>query len=129
MRQPHKMVKHTQTIRRLLPTNYLSVFDHFVGLALKELKKPEILNFVRRYLTHWPISCNLPLSIPPENIRKIRFSEVFRGIKSDIEKGCRPVVWNGLNPMFPLMESSQLIPIANQSTCLIKLMRQAWCLL
>ena len=36
--QPHKMVKHTQTIRRLLPTNCLSVFDHFVGLALKELK-------------------------------------------------------------------------------------------
>ena len=31
------MVKHTQTIRRLLPTNCLSVFDHFVGLALKVL--------------------------------------------------------------------------------------------
>ena len=27
------MVKHTQTIRRLLPTNCLCVFDHFVGLA------------------------------------------------------------------------------------------------
>ena len=33
-RQPHKMVKHTQTIRRLLPY-CLSVFDHFVGLTLK----------------------------------------------------------------------------------------------
>ena len=32
------MVKHTQTIRRLLPTNCLSVFDDFVGLALKWLK-------------------------------------------------------------------------------------------
>ena len=31
------MVKHTQTICRLLPTNCLSVSDHFVGLALKEL--------------------------------------------------------------------------------------------
>ena len=31
------MVKHSQTIRRLLPTNYLSVFDHFVSLALKEV--------------------------------------------------------------------------------------------
>ena len=31
------MVKHTQTIRRLMSTNCLSVFDHFVGLALKEL--------------------------------------------------------------------------------------------
>ena len=34
----HKMVKHTQTICRKLPTNCLSVFDHFVGLALKGLK-------------------------------------------------------------------------------------------
>ena len=31
------MVKHTQTIRRLLPTNCLSLFDHFVGSALKGL--------------------------------------------------------------------------------------------
>ena len=35
---PHKMAKHTQTIRPQKPTNYLSVFDHFVGLALKRLK-------------------------------------------------------------------------------------------
>ena len=28
------MVKHTQTIRQLQPTNCLNVFDHFVGLAL-----------------------------------------------------------------------------------------------
>ena len=33
------MIKHTQTIRRLLPTNCLSVFDHFVGLAPKGLSK------------------------------------------------------------------------------------------
>ena len=32
------MVKHFQTIPRLWPTNCLSVFDHFVGLALKGLK-------------------------------------------------------------------------------------------
>ena len=32
------MVKHTQTIRNLLPTHCLSTSDHFVGLALKELK-------------------------------------------------------------------------------------------
>ena len=31
------MVKHTQTIRRQIPTNYLTVFDHFVGLVLKGL--------------------------------------------------------------------------------------------
>ena len=32
------MVKHTQTIRWQKPTNCLSVFDHFMGLALKGLK-------------------------------------------------------------------------------------------
>ena len=36
-RQSHKMVKQTQTFCRLLPSNCLSVFDHFVGLVLKEL--------------------------------------------------------------------------------------------
>ena len=36
-RQIYKMVKHTQKIRRLLPTNFLSVLDHFVGLALNVL--------------------------------------------------------------------------------------------
>ena len=34
-RQPHKMVKHIQTIRRQRPTNYLSVFEHFVGWRLR----------------------------------------------------------------------------------------------
>ena len=33
------MAKHIQTIRRLLPTNCLSVFDHFVGFAPKGLIK------------------------------------------------------------------------------------------
>ena len=33
------MVKHIQTIRRLKPTNCLSEFDHFVGLALNGLMK------------------------------------------------------------------------------------------
>ena len=32
------MVKHTETITRQQPTNCLSVFDHFVGLALKGLR-------------------------------------------------------------------------------------------
>ena len=37
-RQPHKLVKHNQAIRRQQPTNCLSVFDNFVRLALKGLK-------------------------------------------------------------------------------------------
>ena len=32
------MVKRTQPIRRQQPTNFLSVFDHFMGLALKGLR-------------------------------------------------------------------------------------------
>ena len=43
------MVKNTQTIRRLLPTNCLIVFDHFVGLALKGLSFVKIAV----YLTHF----------------------------------------------------------------------------
>ena len=35
--EPHNMVKYTQSIRRLFPTNCLSAFNHFVGLALKAL--------------------------------------------------------------------------------------------
>ena len=35
---PPKMVKHTQTILRLLPTNCLSVLDHFVRLATRRFK-------------------------------------------------------------------------------------------
>ena len=37
--RPEKIVKHTQTIHRQQTTNCLSVFDHFVGLALKGLGK------------------------------------------------------------------------------------------
>ena len=35
----HNITKHTQTIRRLLPKKCLSVFDDFVGLALKGLSQ------------------------------------------------------------------------------------------
>ena len=36
------MVKYTQTICRLLPTNCLSVFDHFMWFALKGLNLSEM---------------------------------------------------------------------------------------
>ena len=32
------MVKHTQTICRLMPTTFLSVFDHFLGLSVRGLR-------------------------------------------------------------------------------------------
>ena len=37
------MVKHIQTIRQLLAKNCLSVFDHFVGYALKVLMTTGLL--------------------------------------------------------------------------------------
>ena len=61
---PHKMVKHIQTIwihiqtniqthSNNLPTNFLSVFDHFVGLVLKAflicLQLPFVF-FLHRYI-------------------------------------------------------------------------------
>ena len=39
MRQPRKMVKNTQKIRRLLPTNCFSVFHHFAELAFNGFNK------------------------------------------------------------------------------------------
>ena len=56
-RQPHKMIKHTQIIRR--QTNCLSVFDHFVGLALKGLTKktnnvPDIIQNLVKHL-RWSV--------------------------------------------------------------------------
>ena len=39
MRQPHKMVKHTQTIcRQIADELFECVFDHFAGLELNGLK-------------------------------------------------------------------------------------------
>ena len=33
------MIKHTLTIRRLLPMNYFTVFDHFIALVFKWLSR------------------------------------------------------------------------------------------
>ena len=52
--QLHKMVKHTQTIRRLMPTNCFSVFDHFVGLALKKLTSTSLIFMEQLYLITLP---------------------------------------------------------------------------
>ena len=47
---PAKVVKHTQTIRRQQPTNCLTVFDHFVDLALKPLKTSELTDESKSFL-------------------------------------------------------------------------------
>ena len=57
MRQIYKMVKHIQTIRRLLPTSCLSVFDHFVDMALKGLITR--LTFKSPYRRTWSNFANI----------------------------------------------------------------------
>ena len=37
--KPHKMVRHTQTIRRQKPTDCLSVFEQSLGLPTEGLKQ------------------------------------------------------------------------------------------
>ena len=44
------MVKEAQTIRRQQSTNCLSVFDHFVGLVLKWLKKIAYQKFLENFI-------------------------------------------------------------------------------
>ena len=55
-RQPHKMVKHNQTIRRRQPTRCFSEFDHFVGLAVKGLSPFEYIGiyYPIQYLKKFP---------------------------------------------------------------------------
>ena len=56
-RQPHKMVKHTQTICQLLPTNCLIVFDDFVGLAFEGLVFSYTLKkWVKLIVFRWHVS-------------------------------------------------------------------------
>ena len=49
------MIKHTHTIRRLLPKNCLSVSDHSVGLALEGLTVITVTRcFTESYFAHIP---------------------------------------------------------------------------
>ena len=96
-RQPHKIVKHTQTIHRLSPTNCLSVFDHFVGLALKGLimirKQPQYTP---------PLFRNFEIDTPPTMHRKviISFEFLFDG---SMEWVCtRQIIWIPRSNIFGL---------------------------
>ena len=65
------MVKHTQAIFWKQPTNCLSEFDHFVGLALKGLKY--INNQLKAYYrTTYYFTKNVP-SMYPENFSSLNF--------------------------------------------------------
>ena len=66
------MVKLTQTIRQLLPTNCLSVSDYFVGLALKGLKR-YVLIYKQETLLLYP---RIPSIYKPKSLGE-NFTEVW----------------------------------------------------
>ena len=75
--QPHKMVKSNQAICWLLPTNCLSVFGHFVGLALKGSKKV----LIRNHIKITPFLANDPISFSLKTPENQWFLGVLRGHK------------------------------------------------
>ena len=78
------MVKHTQTICWLLLTNCLSVFDDFVGLALKGLMKMEFTIFFISLQTHIGLLIILSemkfhkFNYPPKTTAEFSFIKHFR---------------------------------------------------
>ena len=48
------MVKHTQTICRLLPTNCLNVFEQFMGLAFKGLTEQRLFSLDQSCINDMP---------------------------------------------------------------------------
>ena len=78
---PTKMVKHTQTIRRLLPTNSLSVFNHFVGLALKWIALSLFLRltwFCYCYIRIFDVLANIIFSYCHQQHSHYYFFSLFR---------------------------------------------------
>ena len=70
------MVRHTQTIRPQQPMNYLSVFDHFMGLVFKGLRQSALqTNYDRPYCLR-----NSRLEVLPmvSDVELTLFTGVFR---------------------------------------------------
>ena len=74
----------------LFPTSHLSMFDHFVGLALKELNAaPNILleslndNEIKLCQSINPYGVTGLFLYPLKTQENQRFSEIFRGIEID----------------------------------------------
>ena len=66
------MVKHAKTILLLLPTNCLSVFGHFVGLALNEFENKPMFYVVRRVT-----SFNLRVEPSRRNYLKLDYAKML----------------------------------------------------
>ena len=70
------MVKHTETIRRLLPTNCLSMIDHFVGWRLKGYPKWMCFRPAFHFNT---CQANVPFYSTLEVLENQMFSDGFKG--------------------------------------------------
>ena len=70
------MVNHIQTIRRQKPRNCLSMFDHFIGLALKGLTTNSIFleNIYGKLLHINGFSCDFMHQIVPKILDRGKLS-------------------------------------------------------
>ena len=74
------MVKHTQIIRRVLPTNCLSVFHCFVGLAVKGLNYMQQQDIFSKELAIFCKWCVITDSHALKQQRSIQVNLLFVGI-------------------------------------------------
>ena len=97
------MVKHTQTIRRLLPTNCLSMFDYFVGLALKGLY---LMSCHKEEKYHWSkqlMHFSTVMHLMIETSHLFRSANQMIGFYIKWNTG-----WNRLNGNFLILQKSDL---------------------
>ena len=64
------MVKHTQTIRRQQP--FVCVFEHFVGLVLKQLRINEDNNQQRLWILPVFTCSNLTMEAPEQYVKYVQ---------------------------------------------------------
>ena len=83
------MVKHTQTIRRLLATNCLSLFDNFVSLALKGLiKELDVKNiFIYSSQSPWNELVKNVINVTGSPLDKVFFKKNLCGFQN-VSKSC-----------------------------------------
>ena len=87
--QPHKIDKHIQTIGRLLRTNCLSVFDHFVELVLNPIQDGLFRGYSRmggKKVPHPKIchtSCTMKLGIIIPYLKKIQ--KIYESLDTFLE--------------------------------------------
>ena len=109
------MVKHTQTIRWLLPTNCLSVSDHFVAFALKVLTIVEVKETI----------CSFTLILEWKPRREIPGSSRLRDLKKGFCKQlCLYIRCRRQNQMIiKLKRNSRLTFVENSANNSLKLAR------